>query len=101
MLNQFSKHIYETDFVERLDDRETEIEHIAVQLSELSEQLRFHEKYLRQEKEQTRSFVTDISHQLKTPIAGIKTCVEILNQEDLNEQEQREFLRSATDKFVD
>ncbi len=92
VLNQFSKHIYETDFVERLDDRETEIEHIAVQLSELSEQLRFHEKYLRQEKEQTRSFVTDISHQLKTPIAGIKTCVEILNQEDLNEQEQREFL---------
>lgn len=92
ILNQFSKHIYETDFVERLEDRETEIERIVLQFSELSEQLRFHEEHLRQEKEQTRSFVTDISHQLKTPIAGMKACVEILNQEDLSEQEQQEFL---------
>lgn len=96
VLNQFSKHNYETDFVEKLNGKETEIERIAAQLSELGEQLRFHEKYLRQEKEQTRSFVTDISHQLKTPIAGIKTCVEILNQEDLNEQEQQEFLAQCS-----
>lgn len=96
VLNQFSKHNYETDFVEKLNGKETEIEKIEVQLSELGEQLRFHEEYLRQEKEQTRSFVTDISHQLKTPIAGIKTCVEILNQEDLNEQEQREFLAQCS-----
>lgn len=96
VLNQFSKHIYETDFVERLEGKETEAERILLQLSELSEQLRFHEEHLRQQKEQTRSFVTDISHQLKTPVAGIKACVEILNQEDLNEQEQQEFLAQCS-----
>lgn len=96
VLDQFSKHNYETDFVESLDDKGSEIERIALQFSELSEQLQFHENRFRQEKEQTRSFVTDISHQLKTPIAGIKACVEILNQEDLNEQEQREFLAQCS-----
>lgn len=36
--------------------------------------------------------MTDISHQLKTPAAALKTSFEILQSDNLNESEQKEFL---------
>ena len=43
------------------------------------------------EKEATKSLVTDLSHQLKTPVAALSTSLEILEQNDLTEEERREF----------
>jgi Signal transduction histidine kinase len=43
-----------------------------------------------QEKESTKSLVSDISHQLKTPVAALKTSFEIL-QQDLSPEERMEF----------
>lgn len=43
------------------------------------------------EKEATRSLVTDLSHQLKTPVAAMGTSLEVLRQESLTEEERREF----------
>ncbi len=45
-----------------------------------------------QEKESTKVLVTDISHQLKTPVAALKTSLEILSGEELGETERKEFL---------
>ncbi len=91
-LDKFSKHIYELDIPEQLDGSEREMDRIAAQLSALSEQLRYNEERLNVEKEETRSLVTDISHQLKTPVAGLKTCFEILNQGNLSPEEEQDFL---------
>ncbi len=96
ILSQFSSHIYENDFKEQLNERETEMERIVSQLAGLSEQLRYNEKRVMKEKEETKSLVTDISHQLKTPVSGLKMCFEILNQEDLSPEEEREFLEQCT-----
>lgn len=43
------------------------------------------------EKEETKSLVTDLSHQLKTPVAALSSCFDILKSKDLNEEERREF----------
>lgn len=43
------------------------------------------------EKEETKSLVTDISHQLKTPVAALKASLEILDSRELTETERREF----------
>ena len=43
------------------------------------------------EKEETKSLVTDLSHQLKTPVAALSSCFDILKDPDLSEQERREF----------
>lgn len=92
VLTQFSNHVYEASIPERLGGRETEIELIGRQLTALSEQLRHNEERLAVEKEETKSLVTDISHQLKTPVAGLKACFEILGQGNLSPEEEKEFL---------
>ena len=46
-----------------------------------------------QEKEETKSLVTDLSHQLKTPIASLKMSYEIEDSTELSEEERAEFIR--------
>lgn len=43
------------------------------------------------EKEETKSLVTDLSHQLKTPVAALTSCFDVLKNPDLSEEERREF----------
>lgn len=44
------------------------------------------------EREGTKALVTDISHQLKTPVAALMTSFEILQSDGLSEAEYQEFL---------
>lgn len=48
---------------------------------------------LRTEKENTKQLVTDISYQLKTPIAATQLSYEILEDGDISEEERQEFLQ--------
>ena len=43
------------------------------------------------EKEQVKSLVSDMSHQLKTPLAGLSVCAEILSGDDLSPGQRRKF----------
>lgn len=61
------------------------------QMEVLGQKLKWNEERMRQEKEDTKSLVTDLSHQLKTPVASIKMCYQLL-EEDLQPEEQREFM---------
>ena len=58
----------------------------------LQKQIEFDRHKMWQEKESTKVLVTDISHQLKTPVAALKTSLEILSGEELGETERKEFL---------
>jgi signal transduction histidine kinase len=57
----------------------------------LANYLRLLNERVRIEKEETKSLVTDISHQLKTPVAALKTSFEILQQDNLSLSEKKEF----------
>lgn len=48
------------------------------------------------EREETKALVTDISHQLKTPIAALRTSFEILQSGGLSEAEYQEFLERCS-----
>ncbi len=60
-------------------------------LESLAEHLSYIRTASEKEKESTKSLVTDLSHQLKTPVAAMGTSLEVLRQEDLTEEERREF----------
>lgn len=46
----------------------------------------------REEKEAVSQLVSDLSHQLKTPLANITMYTELLREDDLSEEEKQEFL---------
>lgn len=48
-----------------------------------------------EEKENTKGLVTDISHQLKTPVAALELSYELLQDESLTEKERQEFLERS------
>lgn len=58
----------------------------------LQKQIQTSRTQMQQEKESTKRLVTDISHQLKTPVAALKTSLELLNGEEMTEAERQEFL---------
>lgn len=61
----------------------------------MQEVLRADEQRLEQEKEAVKSLVTDISHQLKTPLASLKTCFSLIMEEELTVTEQNEFMERS------
>ena len=51
------------------------------------------EAELRREEQETKSLITDISHQLKTPVASLKMSYEIEDSTELSAEETEEFRR--------
>lgn len=64
-------------------------------LRESIEELRLREEGARErlvrEEQETKSLVTDISHQLKTPIAALRMSLEIKETTELTEEEKKEW----------
>lgn len=46
---------------------------------------------LAEEEDSTKALITDISHQLKTPLASLRMCCELASDEALTQEERREF----------
>lgn len=66
---------------------------LTTQFYQMSRRIDLSMKNLNKEKESVKALVTDISHQLKTPIAAIKLYISLLmEEEDVKEPESYEFL---------
>ena len=55
---------------------------------------------LAQEENSTKALITDISHQLKTPLASIKMSHELSLSSDLSEEEKKSFLETKTQEIL-
>ena len=58
--------------------------------------------HTKEEKETIQGFISDMSHQMKTPLSGISMYADLLLEGNLTADEQREFLsrvKSSTDKL--
>lgn len=64
-------------------------------LNKLSKSINIKIKNLDKEKENIKELVTDISHQLKTPLASLKLYNSLLLEEDLEEEDRKEFLKTS------
>lgn len=65
-------------------------------LNKLSKNINIKIKNLDKEKENIKELVTDISHQLKTPLASLKLYNSLLVEEDLDEEDSIEFLKTSS-----
>lgn len=91
LLKQQSEH------TEVAETRESKLVSQLKQLLTLSE----HEaRTAREEKEAVSSLISDLSHQLKTPLANISMYTEILKDTSLSEEERQEFLLRTGDQAL-
>lgn len=67
---------------------------IYTDLNKLSKSLNLKINNLDKEKESIKELVTDISHQLKTPLASLKLYNTLLIEEELNNEDRMEFLKT-------
>lgn len=79
----YRNHSYQEGVVSKIHNR----------LEKLGESIELHRRRLIEEKEATKALITDISHQLKTPLAGLKTSHDLLQEEQLTAAEQQEFIK--------
>lgn len=63
-------------------------------LNKLARSLNLKVNNLDKEKEEIKELVTDISHQLKTPLASLKLYNTLLLEEDMDEEDRIEFLQT-------
>lgn len=76
--------------------RGEEFERLLMELVSLNDSLTLLRHQSKREKEETKSLVTDISHQLKTPVAALKTSFEILQSDNLGKEDRQEFLERCS-----
>lgn len=84
-----NKYIIEADFKE-----EGVFNRIYSDLNKLSKSLSLKINDLNKEKESIKELVTDISHQLKTPLSSLKLYNTLLIEEELDEEDRMEFLKT-------
>lgn len=78
---------------ERLTDmEETRESRLVSQLKQILNNASGSERKAVDEKNQVMELISDLSHQLKTPLANIVMNMEILEQDALSENQRREFL---------
>lgn len=86
----------------RADDSETIFARISYCLSRLYGILQENRRKVDEERRELQTLVSDISHQVKTPVANLKMVTDTLLTKPVTEQERREFLqgiRGQTDKL--
>ena len=79
----------EEDSSQKFEDVYDRLRNLGHYLSNLKEQLA-------QEENSTKALITDISHQLKTPLASIKMSHELSVASDLSEEERQSFMETET-----
>lgn len=71
------------------ETRESKIISLLYQVLRMVDKKRLEEE---QQKEEITRFLSDISHQVKTPLANIRVYLELLKEEGLTKEERKEFL---------
>ena len=86
----------------RAEDRETIFARISYRLSRLYSILQENRRKVDEERRELQELVSDISHQVRTPVANLKMVTDTLLARPVTEQERRDFLqgiRIQTDKL--
>ena len=73
------------------DIKEGEYSALVSKMKQIQEVLESHARSAEAEKEQVKSLVSNMSHQLKTPLANLSLYAEILEKNELSQERKNEF----------
>ena len=80
-------------------DEEGIFSRLESQFHQMSRRLQLGMESITREKEDLKSLVTDISHQIKTPLASVKIFNSLLMEDGLSKQEEIEFLNRIKEQI--
>ena len=80
---------------ERRADQETLLSKITHQLSRLQSVTKGYHARLEQDRDSIKNLITEIAHQMRTPLANIETYLDFLQDEDLSREEQKSYLKAV------
>ncbi|MGN0465054.1 MAG: sensor histidine kinase [Lachnospiraceae bacterium] len=83
----------EENYSQKFEDVYDKLRELGYYFSNLKEQLE-------KEENSTKALITDISHQLKTPLASVKMSHELSVASDLSEEERQSFIESETQEIL-
>ena len=86
----------------RPEDSETTLARICHRLSRLYQIMQENRRKVDEERQELQSLISDISHQVKTPVSNLKMAADTLLEKPLSEAERIDFIRgirSQTDKL--
>ncbi len=92
-INKILEQLIEGRKVDEIPFNESELSLFYHQIKMISHKLDFEIGRADSEKEQIKQLISNISHQLKTPLANVMMYEELLGSEDLTKAQQSEFLR--------
>ena len=80
---------------ERRAVQETLLSKISHQLSRLQSMTKGYHARLEQDRDSIKNLITEIAHQMRTPLANIETYLDFLQDEDLSREEQKSYLKAV------
>lgn len=86
----------------KIEDNETLFSRISHRLTRLYRVMQQNRRKVDEERQELQALVSDISHQVKTPVSNLKIVTDTLLSRTVSEQEQTDFLigiRRETDKL--
>lgn len=86
----------------RPEDSETMLARISHRLSRLYQIMQENRRKVDEERQELQSLISDISHQVKTPVSNLKMAADTLLEKPVSEAERIDFIRgirSQTDKL--
>ena len=87
---------------ERPEDSETQLARIGHRLARLYQIMQENRRRVDEERQELQTLVSDISHQVKTPVSNLKMATDTLLEKPMTEAERTDFIRgirSQTDKL--
>lgn len=72
--------------------QEGTVSKIHTRLAQLGAGVQYKNQRLQKEREEFKALITDISHQLKTPLSALKMSYSILTEDSLSQDERQEFI---------
>lgn len=81
-------------------DMEEEYSALVSKIKQIQEVLDNHVNSAEQEKEQVKSLVSNMSHQLKTPLANISLYAEILSKEEITPERKTLFSEKCSGRWI-
>ena len=91
LIDRLLDSVLNREMIAASDVEEGEYSALVSKIKQIQEVLGKHANRVEQEKEQVKSLVSNMSHQLKTPLANISLYAEILSKEEITLERKKVF----------